>query len=138
MGEQVWEEAPSTQIFRHQKQWFSHFQYTNDFQICARACPYSRPPEGGGKYMEAHAWEAYYQFIREVVCITSFFILLVRTSTWPTLAAWKARKYGRVIWLEEKFHFDGYLEVSATTDGEGSGTPLQYSCLGNPMGRGAW
>ena len=47
--------------------------------------------------MEAPAWEAYYQFIREVVCITSFFILLVRTSTWPTLAAWKARKYGQVI-----------------------------------------
>ena len=23
-------------------------------------------------------------------------------------------------------------------DGEGNGTPLQYSCLGNPMDRGAW
>ena len=23
-------------------------------------------------------------------------------------------------------------------DGEADGTPLQYSCLGNPMGRGAW
>ena len=22
--------------------------------------------------------------------------------------------------------------------GEGNGDPLQYSCLGNPMGRGAW
>ena len=22
--------------------------------------------------------------------------------------------------------------------GEGNGTPLQYSCLGNPMDRGAW
>ena len=22
--------------------------------------------------------------------------------------------------------------------GEGDGTPLQYSCLENPMGRGAW
>ena len=27
------------------------------------------------------------------------------------------------------------LERSA---GEGNGKPLQYSCLGNPMGRGAW
>ena len=25
-----------------------------------------------------------------------------------------------------------------TTNGEGNGTPLQYSCLENPMGRGAW
>ena len=23
-------------------------------------------------------------------------------------------------------------------DGEGNGAPLQYSCLTNPMGRGAW
>ena len=23
-------------------------------------------------------------------------------------------------------------------DGEGNGTPLQYSCLANPMDRGAW
>ena len=23
-------------------------------------------------------------------------------------------------------------------DGEDNGTPLQYSCLENPMGRGAW
>ena len=26
----------------------------------------------------------------------------------------------------------------ATEDGEGNGTPLQYSCLENPMDRGAW
>ena len=24
------------------------------------------------------------------------------------------------------------------TNGEGNGTPLQYSCLENPMGGGAW
>ena len=24
------------------------------------------------------------------------------------------------------------------SSGEGNGTPLQYSCLENPMGRGAW
>ena len=47
--------------------------------------------------MEAHAWETYYQFILEVVCITSILILLVKTTTWPTLAAWEARKYGQVI-----------------------------------------
>ena len=27
---------------------------------------------------------------------------------------------------------------SSATNGEGSGTPLQYSCLENPMGGGAW
>ena len=29
-----------------------------------------------------------------------------------------------------------YNEVN--TIGEGNGTPLQYSCLENPMDRGAW
>ena len=27
---------------------------------------------------------------------------------------------------------------SGRSPGEGNGNPLQYSCLGNPMGRGAW
>ena len=30
------------------------------------------------------------------------------------------------------------LEAIATLLGEGNGTPLQYSCLENPMGEGAW
>ena len=30
------------------------------------------------------------------------------------------------------------LPPSSHTDGEGNGTPLQYSCLENPMDRGAW
>ena len=30
------------------------------------------------------------------------------------------------------------LMVLSTTDEEGNGTPLQYSCLENPMGGGAW
>jgi len=27
---------------------------------------------------------------------------------------------------------------SGISSGEGNGNPLQYSCLGNPMDRGAW
>ena len=37
------------------------------------------------------------------------------------------------IWLIYK-----YLSVPRTRIGEGNGTPLQNSCLENPMGRGAW
>ena len=34
---------------------------------------------------------------------------------------------------------DGGLSPgSARSPGEGQGKPLQYSCLGNPMDRGAW
>ena len=32
----------------------------------------------------------------------------------------------------------GELSPSITGNGEGNGTPLQYSCLENPMGGAAW
>ena len=32
----------------------------------------------------------------------------------------------------------GFIPGSERSHGEGSGSPLQYSCLGNPMDRGAW
>jgi len=33
---------------------------------------------------------------------------------------------------KKKFHFH------VASNGEGNGNPFQYSCLENPMGRGAW
>jgi len=30
------------------------------------------------------------------------------------------------------------IPVLESSSGEGNGNPLQYSCLGNPMARGAW
>ena len=32
----------------------------------------------------------------------------------------------------------GSVSGSERSPGEGSGNPFQYSCLGNPMDRGAW
>ena len=32
----------------------------------------------------------------------------------------------------------GVIPGSGRSAGEGNGSPLQYSCLGNPMDRGAW
>ena len=32
----------------------------------------------------------------------------------------------------------GLIPESGTSPGEGNGNPLQYSCLENPMNRGAW
>ena len=32
----------------------------------------------------------------------------------------------------------GLIPGSRRSRGEGNGNPLQYSCLGNPMDRGAW
>ena len=33
---------------------------------------------------------------------------------------------------------EDFFTESRTLHGEGNGTPLQYSCLENPMDRGAW
>ena len=33
---------------------------------------------------------------------------------------------------------EGSIPGSGRSPGEGNGNPLQYSCLGNPMDRGAW
>ena len=33
---------------------------------------------------------------------------------------------------------EGLIPGSGRSPGEGHGNPLQYSCLGNPMDRGAW
>ena len=32
----------------------------------------------------------------------------------------------------------GSIPASGSSPGEGNGNPLQYSCLGNPVDRGAW
>ena len=32
----------------------------------------------------------------------------------------------------------GLISGSGRSSGEGNSNPLQYSCLGNPTGRGAW
>ena len=39
--------------------------------------------------------------------------------------------YSRAIMVDK-------MDTSALRDGEGNGTPLQYFCLENPVGGGAW
>ena len=50
---------------------------------------------------------------------------------------------GRLWWLSGKEFAcsagdTGLIPGSGKSPGEGSGNPLQYSCLENPMHRGAW
>jgi len=39
---------------------------------------------------------------------------------------------------KETGSLQGLLPISSENLGEGNGTPLQYSCLENPMDGGAW
>ena len=43
-------------------------------------------------------------------------------------------------WQQQQQHLDNKCLItgSYTLAGEGNGTPLQYSCLENPMDGGAW
>ena len=46
-------------------------------------------------------------------------------------------------WLDSNQAFRSHFQFRETIDdykqgGEGNGNPLQYSCLENPMGGGAW
>ena len=43
-----------------------------------------------------------------------------------------------VLYLSVVFEISSYLHVLFISFGEGNGTPLQYSCLKNPMDGGAW
>ena len=40
--------------------------------------------------------------------------------------------------LIDEMYIDTYLVLTTPLRGEGNGNPLQYSCLENPMDRGAW
>ena len=52
--------------------------------------------------------------------------------------------YGLPLWLSAKKNLPantgdmGLIPESGRSPGEGNGNPLSYSCLGNPMDRGAW
>ena len=40
--------------------------------------------------------------------------------------------------IDESTKSRKYFKIAFFRNGEGNGNPLQYSCLENPVGRGAW
>ena len=55
----------------------------------------------------------------------------------------EAKRFGLPQWLSGKESAcnagdPGSITESGRSPGEGNGNPLQYSCLENPMDRGAW
>ena len=59
-------------------------------------------------------------------------------GSFTTSATWEAHKYTE---FPEHFYATSYKSIireGDITDGEGNGNPLQYSCLENPVERGAW
>ena len=51
---------------------------------------------------------------------------------------WGAIAFSFFIYSEKQIVHQNENINAIMPNGEGNGTPLQYSCLENPMGRGAW
>ena len=62
-------------------------------------------------------------------------LLQFRKHAWCFRCQTKMKKAGSVKPCFCTRHICGYV---ASLDGEGNGTPLQYSCLENPMDGGVW
>ena len=60
------------------------------------------------------------------------FKALKRPNTWASLVAQRVKRLPAMweTWVQSLGQED--------SPGEGNGNPLQYSCLENPMDRGAW
>ena len=54
------------------------------------------------------------------------------------MKAWLKWAGTRVLILAFCIHSTKEKKITVARDGEGDGTPLQYSCLENPVERGAW
>ena len=65
---------------------------------------------------------------------------MIDHSFYIILSVMSSREYqlGKGFTLVSDEESQKYLSLVSNTFGEGSGTPLQYSCLETPMDGGAW
>ena len=61
-----------------------------------------------------------------------------RREQLPTPVFWPGKFYGQRSLAGHNPWGHKELDMTEQLFGEGNGTPLQYSCLENPMDRGAW
>ena len=67
----------------------------------------------------------------------------IHTTTWMNLQEIMLITKGHILkysfyWILLKWQYFSKMESCIVVAGEGDGTPLQSSCLENPMDRGAW
>ena len=76
----------------------------------------------------------------ETCLSSSAFMSIILWSGWLTLCQCSLKMHvvgegpGLTLWVLRHF----FSLISSLLYGKGAGTPLQYSCLENPMDRGAW
>ena len=113
-----------------------------------------KPPEARGKGLEIktrrrqpemhmlwshqqpHPWTTAIKLLHK----SSWVTLLFQDKSSPSLFAWQNNKailFWRLPWWLIFWRICLQCKRSGFYPGEGNGNPLQYSCLVNPMGRGA-
>ena len=78
-------------------------------------------------------------FLFSKVKYVSKSLTMVQSSIfyWQRLFQYKMYTHNILLWNMRPSR-STFLHISAASSGEGNGTPLQYSCLENPMDGGAW
>ena len=66
------------------------------------------------------------------------FLIEIRLATVLVQLSHLSRWNGLLMGVSTSSQRHGSIPGSGRFPGEGNGNPLQYSCLGNPMERGAW
>ena len=74
--------------------------------------------------------------------ILAWRIAMHREAWWATYSPWGCKELDTTEWLTQSCNAGAMEDVgsipgSGRSPGGGNGDPLQYPCLGNPMGRGA-
>ena len=72
------------------------------------------------------------------VAIDSWFLFFYRILLHVHTKIWHFPSGSVVKNLPANAEDTSLISESGRSPGEGNGSPLQYSCLGNPMIRGAW
>ena len=72
--------------------------------------------------------------------LSEFWDMVMDREAWSAAINGVTKSQTRLSNFTFPFHFHALDSVPGLgrSPGEGNGSPLQYSCLGNPMDRGAW
>ena len=79
----------------------------------------------------------YYEFIFLCVCVYTYIYVYIIYKLENREIYYHPIMKKFIKTMLKLVHLD-FADSSSESDGEGNGTPLQYSCLENPMAGGAW
>ena len=76
--------------------------------------------------------------LNSLISYSSFLVVSLAFSIYSIMSSANNEFYFFFSNLYSFISFSSLIAVARISKGEGNGTPLQYSCLENPMDRGAW